>query len=74
MNILIWSGFWNLLFFLLSTGRHQKRRLQPSHHKVRRESTLTRAPTGEATRPSSPKNRKVSVVSSLRMFLWSHGI
>ncbi|PIO25129.1 hypothetical protein AB205_0050010, partial [Aquarana catesbeiana] len=77
--------------------------LQPSHRKGRREATLAQAPTGEATRPSSPQkqkhpkcsmvvstsqeqtltsdhlqdwstNRKVSVVSSPRMFLWSQGI
>ncbi|PIO40597.1 hypothetical protein AB205_0114740, partial [Aquarana catesbeiana] len=50
----------------LSTGRHQKRRLQPSHHKGRREGTLAWAPTGEATRPSSPQKQqkpKCSMVS-----------
>ncbi|PIO25130.1 hypothetical protein AB205_0050010, partial [Aquarana catesbeiana] len=32
--------------------------LQPSHRKGRREATLAQAPTGEATRPSSPQKQK----------------
>ncbi|PIO27964.1 hypothetical protein AB205_0084180 [Aquarana catesbeiana] len=38
---------------IIKKRRHQKMRLQPSHQKWRREATLARAPTGEATRPSS---------------------
>ncbi|PIO39583.1 hypothetical protein AB205_0217540 [Aquarana catesbeiana] len=46
-------------------------RQQSSHQKGRREVTLSRAPTGEATRPSSLQ--KLSVVISPRMLVWRHG-
>lgn len=38
--------------------RHQKMRQQPSHQKGRRDTTLARAPTGEATRPSSHQKQE----------------
>ncbi|PIO16659.1 hypothetical protein AB205_0034660, partial [Aquarana catesbeiana] len=71
MNILIWSCFWTFISFLYSffsfNREAKKRMLQPSHRKGRREATLARAPTGEATRPSSPQKQnhpECSIVES----------